>query len=83
MPSTRDPDALLRLVVQILDRARSDQGITQYELGHLSGITQSTVSKYFRLELRLNFSQFVALCWALDLKPGRVVDEAESMLDTA
>lgn len=78
MPKAPDPDALLRQVVRILDRERAEQGITQGDLGQRSGIAQSTVSKYFRVELRLNVSQFDAMCRALGLKPGRVVEEADA-----
>lgn len=82
MPTLADPDALLRQVVRIIDRERENQGITQSELGLRSGITQSTVSKYFRVQLRLNLSQFDAMCRALGLSPVRVMDEADAMRDT-
>jgi ribosome-binding protein aMBF1 (putative translation factor) len=78
VPNLADPDALLRQVVRIIERERLDQGMTQHALASLSGITQSTVSKYLRVQLRLNLSQFDAMCAVLGLSPARVMEEADS-----
>jgi transcriptional regulator with XRE-family HTH domain len=75
--STRDPDSLLRNVVAILDAERIERGWTQAELGARAGLNQSTLSKYFLLSLRLNISQFDALCQALGRNVGEVMTEAD------
>jgi transcriptional regulator with XRE-family HTH domain len=74
---TRDPDALLREVVAILEAARLDRGWTQTQLGDRAGLTQSTLSKYFLLHLRLNLSQIDAICHALNLSIVDVIAEAD------
>jgi transcriptional regulator with XRE-family HTH domain len=78
VPPIREPNTLLRQVTAIIDAAREAQGLTQNELGKLSGISQSTVSKYFRMALILNLAQFDALCSALGLDPGSVMVEAQA-----
>jgi transcriptional regulator with XRE-family HTH domain len=78
VPTVRDSDALLHAVVLILDRERLEQRLTQRALGDLAGITQSAMSKYLRAELHLSVSQFVAMAWALGLRPSAVMAEAES-----
>jgi transcriptional regulator with XRE-family HTH domain len=73
----RDPDALLRRVVEILDTERLERGWTQAQLGARAGLTQSTLSKYFLLHLRLNLTQLDALCHALSLSVVDVIAEAD------
>lgn len=76
MPSFLAADAFVREVMEILNSARVEKGMTQAELGTTAGITQSTLSKYFRLELTLNLRQYHQICGALGLSVADVAEQA-------
>lgn len=68
--------ALNRAVVEILRMYTEDSFVSQIELGRLSGISQSQISKLFRGERRLTLDQLEAMCHALRLSVVAVIAEA-------
>lgn len=59
-----------------LRRRANHSGITQTALSELSGISQSSISKVFRLESKLSVAHFVELCDAMGTDPLEVIAEA-------
>lgn len=64
--------------MEIIDQARVEKGWTQAQLGAAAGITQSSLSKYFRLELIVSLRQYHELCAALGLSVADVAERASA-----
>lgn len=60
-------DKSYQVLVDYLRQARQDAGVTQTDLASLLGTPQSYVSKYERLERRLDVIELRAICQALGL----------------
>lgn len=66
-PSTYHDD--YQCLLSLLKALRSEAGVTQAELGARLGNTQSFVSKFERGERRLDITEFVDICEALEVEP--------------
>ena len=64
-----------QLLLEVLRQARQDAGLTQADVGHRLGNTQTFVSKVERGERRLDVAEFVEWCQALRLLPEAVFGE--------
>lgn len=65
-----------RAVAKILRTYSEESFISQIELGRLSGVSQSQISKLFRGERRMTIDQLESICRALGLSVVAVIAEA-------
>lgn len=61
--------------IQAIVRARRDGGLSQRDLAERLGKPRSFVSKLENRERRLDVVEFIALCRALEVKPGELIEE--------
>lgn len=50
------------------------RGLSQYQLAHLSGLSESTISKYINSDTKPNFNSILALAEALMVSPKDLFD---------
>ena len=71
---TRDKyDPAYRAIVDTLIAERKKRGLTQTDVAERMNTEQSQISKFERLERRLDILDFVRYCRAIELDPGTVV----------
>lgn len=68
-----EPD--YRKIVDALIAERKARGLTQAQVAQAMGIEQSRVSKYERLERRLDVLDYARFCRALGVTPGAFLDD--------
>jgi len=66
----------------ILVAHRERAGITQSSIAEILGVPQSFVSKYESGERRVDVVEFVQICQAIGVKPGKVIEEFLSQIGT-
>ena len=60
---------------KILIALRERRGITQSSIAETLGVPQSFVSKYESGERRVDVVEFVQICRAIGVKPGKVIED--------
>ena len=63
-----------RQIVDALVTERKARGLTQGQVAQAMGVEQSRVSKYERLERRLDILDYVRYCRAIGMRPGALLD---------
>ena len=58
-----------------LRASRKKVGLSQISLAEKLGTTQSTISKMERGELRIDVIDFVYVCKALEVNPGKILED--------
>ena len=76
MPTRDTRERISPYVAAILERERAKRGLSQTALETLTGISQSAISKYLRVERVIDIDRLDALCAALGLDIVAVVHEA-------
>jgi transcriptional regulator with XRE-family HTH domain len=69
------------VVGRVLAFHREQTGLSQADLAHVAGVTQSTWSKVERGESSLALEQLRLVAPAMKKRPGEIVDEAERAAD--
>ena len=66
-----DPD--YKVIVSGLIALRNERGMTQTDVAERMGTDQSQISKFERLERRLDILDYVRYCRAIDSDPGELL----------
>ena len=66
-------DREYRAIIEMLQRHRIAAGVTQWDLARALGTDQSQISKLERSERRLDIIDYVRICRAIGLDPGKPV----------
>ena len=69
-PTNRKSELLETIKAQV-----RENGVTNYKLHKLSGLSQSSISRYFNEESDMSLEAFIKLCNALELKCYLVPEE--------
>ena len=70
-------EAKYKAIISRLIQERERASVSQENLATRLQTTQSTVSKIERLERRLDISEFITLCEALQISPSNLIREFE------
>lgn len=71
-----DPDRFLAAVGDCVRRRRSDVGLSQDELGHLSGLHRTYIGSVERGERNVTLASLVRISRALQLEPHELLKRA-------
>jgi transcriptional regulator with XRE-family HTH domain len=66
----------LSAVGAVLRKRREDLGLSQDELGHLSGLHRTYIGSVERGERNLTLSSMISICGALQLEPHDVLQRS-------
>lgn len=69
-----------RSVIQAVQAARSEKGLTQTALAERLGKGRSFINKIENLERRLDILEFIAIAQALDIEPRDLIDRLVAVL---
>ncbi|HEV2292799.1 MAG TPA: helix-turn-helix transcriptional regulator [Tepidisphaeraceae bacterium] len=72
-PASSSLDTTLNALGAVIRRRREDVGLSQDELGHLSGLHRTYVGSVERGERNLTLSSLIALCRALQIAPHQLL----------
>ena len=64
-------DREYRAIIAMLQRQRRAAGLTQWDLARALGTDQSQISKLERSERRLDIVDYLRICRAIGLDPGK------------
>jgi transcriptional regulator with XRE-family HTH domain len=64
-------DREYRAIIAMLQRRRRAAGMTQWDLARALGTDQSQISKLERSERRLDIVDYLRICRAIGLDPGK------------
>ncbi|MGI0108322.1 helix-turn-helix domain-containing protein [Salinimicrobium sp. WS361] len=81
LPLNRKNELLETIKAQV-----RESGVTNYKLHKLSGLSQSSISRYFNEESDMSLEAFIKICNALELKcylvpEENITNEFESVLN--
>lgn len=71
-------DREYRAIVEALKRSRKAAGVTQWDLARALGTDQSQISKLERSERRLDIMDYLRICQAIGIDPGKPLRSAIS-----
>jgi transcriptional regulator with XRE-family HTH domain len=64
-------DREYRAIIETLKRYRKGAGMSQWDLARVLGTDQSQISKLERSERRLDIVDYLRICRAIDIDPGK------------
>jgi len=76
--SLHTPEYVVFRKIMIAQRERA--GITQASIAETLGVPQSFVSKYESGERRVDVVEFVQICQAIGVKPGKIIEDLLSQI---
>ncbi|WP_431842074.1 helix-turn-helix domain-containing protein [Calidifontibacter indicus] len=72
------PTLVTRKITRCLHHRADERTISQTELTRAIGSNQSPIQRWLTGEQSIPLEHFLALCDALDLHPGTVIDDAHA-----
>jgi transcriptional regulator with XRE-family HTH domain len=70
-------DREYRAIIAMLQRHRQAAGMTQWDLARALGTDQSQISKLERSECRLDIVDYLRICRAIGVDPGKPLRSVE------